>query len=828
MKKLLLILLCLPMIGFGQGWEKNFGGISWDRGKSVLQTSDGGFITLGDLNTSLVGSSTTTYDAYLIKTDANGDSLWTRTFGGVGNEYGNCIQNTNDGGYIITGWTNSFGNGMADLWLIKVDSTGIEQWNQTFGGPDTEMGYSVQQTTDGGYIITGKKYTGWPGNGYDVYLLKTDSNGIEQWSQTFGNAINYPEWGNSVQQTTDGGYIITGQSASSNADGEVCLIKTDSLGTQQWIKTFGGTIQDEGRFVQQTTDGGYIITGITNNSGYKMYLIKTDVNGDSLWTRTFGDVNNDSKGNSVQQTTDGGYIITGEYNSTKLGLIKTDSIGVEQWTQTFGTTFSSANEGFDVKQTTDGGYIISGQSGLNGRDVYLIKTDDYGCTSPVIWQQAFTICNGDSVMVGTSVYDTTGNYTDTLSALNSCDSIVHTNISYEVCGCTNPVALNYNISATLDDGSCLFQQTFVPDDNFEAYLEANSMGNNIPNDDSVLTANIMLVTNLDVSFQNIYDLTGIEDFSSLINLDLEGNFLSNLNISDNISLTDLNCRANQLTSIDLSNNSALYDVEFSFNQLTNIDFSNNPALYRLDCTDNQLVSLDFSNNPALGWLDADNNNVDTLNVNGCANLVSIEIINNQLNHIQLNGTNSLVQLFCENNQLTSLDLSQSIALQLLTCQNNQINSLNLVNNISLNHLWCQDNNIDGLDLSNAINFSYLFCQNNQLAFLNLKNGNNQNWGDGVVNGTLLDTRGNNNLYCISVDDSTWSTNNWTFFNQYYLDFQHYFSNNCSGATAIEDHTTNKKFLRTIDVLGRETKGTKNEVLFYIYDDGTVEKRIIIE
>ena len=431
MKKLLLILLFLPMIGFSQGWEKNFGGMSWDRGKSVLQTSDGGFITLGDLETSLVGSSTTTYDAYLIRTDVNGDTLWTRTFGGVGNEYGNCIQHTNDGGYIIAGWTTSYGNGMADMWLVKVDSNGIEQWNQTYGGADTELGYSVHQTLDGGYIVTGQKMVGFPGNGNDVYLVKTDSNGIEQWSQTFGNAINYPEWGKSVQQTSDGGYIITGQSAITNAnsndEGEVCLIKTDSLGVQQWTKTFGNINEnDEGRFVQQTSDGGYIITGITYYSGYKMYLIKTDVNGDSLWTRTFGDVSNDSKGNAVQQTTDGGYIITGEYNSTKLGLIKTDSIGLEQWTQTFGTTFNTANEGFDVKQTTDGGYIISGQTGLNGRDVYLIKTDGSGCTSPIVWQQAFSICYGDSLIVGNNIYDTAGVYMDTLNTSNGCDSVVHT------------------------------------------------------------------------------------------------------------------------------------------------------------------------------------------------------------------------------------------------------------------------------------------------------------------------------------------------------------------------------------------------------------------
>ena len=379
MKNLILtLIITLPLILWGQGWEQTFGGEIDDFGSSVQQTTDGGYIITG--STSSFGNGS--FDIYLLKTDNNGNELWFQTFGNKNNydgEHGSSVQQTIDGGYIITGSVPS------DLVLIKTDENGNEQWSKTFGGESGDVGYSVQQTTDGGYIITGSTFS-WDNEiGVQIYLIKTDENGTEQWSKTFGGVSD--DVGFSVQQTSDGGFIITGRTSSfGNGLDDVWLIKTDENGNEQWSKTFGGNSSDVGHSVQQTTDGGYIITGETfsfGNGGSDVYLIKTDGNGNEQWSQTFGDESLDH-GYSVQQTIDGGFITTGFTLSYENGLpdiylIKTDGSGNEQWSKTFGG--NSSDVGRSVQQTTDGGYIITGETfsfGNGTSDVYLIKTDDQG------------------------------------------------------------------------------------------------------------------------------------------------------------------------------------------------------------------------------------------------------------------------------------------------------------------------------------------------------------------------------------------------------------------------------------------------------------------
>jgi hypothetical protein len=380
MKKILFILLLtIPFLVNGQGWQQTYGdSLAIDIGYSALQTNDGGYIVTGWTNSYSSGT-WGYYDVYLLKTDIYGVEQWNQTYGGIQHDEGYSVLQTNDGGYIICGWTLSFGSGDEDLYLIKTDAYGDSLWTQTFGGVDSERGWSIQQTTDGGYIICGntKSY----GNGdNDVYLVKTDGNGQEEWVKTFGGTNTDESY--AVCQTNDGGYIITGHTRSFGNSG-VYLIKTDSIGTEQWFQTYG-TYFDKGFSVQQTTDGGYIICGTTfsTSSGNRdVYIIKTDGNGTEQWSQAFGGTESDY-GNSIEQTLDGGYVIVGVTVSPgnlarDIYLIKTDSIGDSLWTLTLGGIGN--DEGNTVQQTPDGGYIICATVFTgNGYNACLIKTDGNG------------------------------------------------------------------------------------------------------------------------------------------------------------------------------------------------------------------------------------------------------------------------------------------------------------------------------------------------------------------------------------------------------------------------------------------------------------------
>jgi len=306
-------------------FAKTFGGSFDDLASSVQQTSDGGYIVAGYTRSFGAGY----LDVFLLKTDASGNLQWAKTFGGSSGDSASSVQQTSDGGYIVAGYTRSFGAG-GDVFLLKTDASGNLQWAKTFGGSDYDWAYSVQQTSDGGYIVAG--YTLSFGAGYDdVFLLKTDASGNLQWAKTFGGS-DY-DWAYSVQQTSDGGYIVAGYTLSFGAGGDVFLLKTDASGNLQWAKTFGGSSYDYAWSVQQTSDGGYIVAGYTGSfgaGGPDVFLLKTDASGNLQWAKTFGGSDYDWAF-SVQQTSDGGYIVAGYTYSFGAGgnvfLLKTDANG---------------------------------------------------------------------------------------------------------------------------------------------------------------------------------------------------------------------------------------------------------------------------------------------------------------------------------------------------------------------------------------------------------------------------------------------------------------------------------------------------------------------
>jgi Secretion system C-terminal sorting domain len=367
-------------------FQKVFGGTAMDEGRSVNQTSDGGYFIAGTTTSYGAGGR----DILVIKTTEAGDTVWTKTFGGASdNEYGFCAQPTSDGGYIISGVASSFADFAGDIYLIKLNTDGDTIWTKTYGGIGYEWGASVQQTSDDGYIICGQT-PAFGAGGFDTYLIKLNATGEITWTKTYGGSAQ--ELGFTVQQTSDGGYLIAGLTDSFGAGAnDFYLVKTDEIGTLVWSKTYGESGTESSIVALQTSDGGYIIGGTTENTlgplGPNMCLIKTNSTGDTLWSKQYGGSLIDEC-YGVRQTLDGGYIMSGKSFSFSTSgdydayIIKVNGAGDTQWSKTYGESGSgAANDiGYSIQQTTDGGYIIAGESVLGAgiKNAYLIKTDANG------------------------------------------------------------------------------------------------------------------------------------------------------------------------------------------------------------------------------------------------------------------------------------------------------------------------------------------------------------------------------------------------------------------------------------------------------------------
>ncbi len=365
---------------------KAIGGKKLEAGVSLIQTSDGGYAITGLTKSFSAGG----HDVYVVKLDATGNLQWTKTIGGPESEEGNSLIQTSDGGYAITGFTKSFGTGELDVYLVKLDANGNLQWTKTIGGKKEDMGTSLIQTSDGGYAIAGYTYSFGAGES-DLYVVKLDANGNLQWTKTIGGKKE--DVGLSLIQTSDGGYAITGTTTSFGAGGkDVYVVKLDANGNLQWTRTVGGPGNEVGSSLIQTSDGGHVIAGTTASFGAgeaDVYLIKLDANGNLQWTKTIGGPEHD-RGRSLIQTSDGGYAITGTTSSDELAayfgpaeadiyVVKLDANGNLQWTKTIGGP--EHDRGLSLIQTSDGGYAIAGSTqsfGAGEWDVYVVKLDKNG------------------------------------------------------------------------------------------------------------------------------------------------------------------------------------------------------------------------------------------------------------------------------------------------------------------------------------------------------------------------------------------------------------------------------------------------------------------
>ncbi|MDQ7065446.1 MAG: T9SS type A sorting domain-containing protein [candidate division KSB1 bacterium] len=372
-------------------FERILGGIDADAGSFVQHTNDGGYIISG--YTILPDEDFT--DALLVKVDAMGQVQWMQNYGGRDPDGLNCVQPTADGGFLALGGTESFGAGGLDFYLLRVDSDGNELWHKTFGGRRDDRAFFLQITSDGGAILCGSTQNS--ATDRQAYLIKVDASGNEIWSRDYGGAGG--EVAYCVRQTPDGGYVFAGSSTSFRADDfDAYLVKTDGNGNVQWEKHYGGTDWEEARAVALTGDGGYVLAGYTASSGAggrDMYLIKVDENGDLQWSQTFGEAHNDGAGD-VKPTSDGGYILVGsltnyfttEKQYTDIFLVKTDAQGNLQWSRTFG---GDKSEGAGTVQlAADGGYILAGTTNSYSKssDIYLLKVDEQGTLTSIKTMQA--------------------------------------------------------------------------------------------------------------------------------------------------------------------------------------------------------------------------------------------------------------------------------------------------------------------------------------------------------------------------------------------------------------------------------------------------------
>jgi uncharacterized delta-60 repeat protein len=392
------IALCIPT------FAERIGGSNNDFAKSIIQSIDGGYAVAGRTRSFGAGGD----DIYVVKLNISGNVQWTRTIGGRSWDEAQSIIQSIDGGYVVVGGTSSFGEGGRDIYVVKLDSSGNVQWTRTIGGGSDDLANSIIQSRDGGYVVAGWTSSFGEG-GWDIYIVKLDSSGNVEWTETIGGSSD--DLANSIIQSRDGGYVVAGWTSSFGAGGsDFYVVKLDSSGNVEWTETIGGGSNDKAHSIIQSSDGGYVVAGGTSSfgaSGSHFYVVKLDSLGNVQWTKTIGGGYDEAR--SIIQSSDGGYVVAGWTSSFGAGgwdmyVVKLDSSGNVQWTETIGG--SGNEEAQSIIQSIDGSYVVAGYTssfGAGSFDMYVVKMTPSGdniCGSQRI--TSYTVSGGGSLLRPTS------------------------------------------------------------------------------------------------------------------------------------------------------------------------------------------------------------------------------------------------------------------------------------------------------------------------------------------------------------------------------------------------------------------------------------------
>lgn len=381
-----LIIATSPLIAQNQ-FQNTYEGQGESDARDVIQTKDGGIVFTG--RTSWDSKKETA--VFLAKTNKAGKMTWSQTYGGNASEAGYAVLEASDGGYVVLGRTKSYGKGSTDIYLVRTDSRGGLIWTWTYGGKNKDYGYEISETKDGGYIICGK--TNSSGNGlYDVLLIKVGADGKQLWRNTFGGKHN--DYGYSVLQIEDGGYMIAGRTKSLTVNGidtilkkpNVYLIRTNEKGEEVWAKSYGGVRSEAAYGMTKTKDGNFLLVGRIfhpKNENHDLYVLKVSPDGKIIDRNIYGH-EKDEYASSVMALPDGGYVISGFTNS--IGHGKSDALLVKIgedlqviWSKTFGGKEKDLAQ--KVICTSDGGLILAGSTNsiTKGKSrAYLVKTNALG------------------------------------------------------------------------------------------------------------------------------------------------------------------------------------------------------------------------------------------------------------------------------------------------------------------------------------------------------------------------------------------------------------------------------------------------------------------